>query len=88
MTRTYIFEWYATRDAKYSEPHHRINNIKLSHPCGHTDIDAKNALNLFMSSFGNLKKNTIVRIKEIGEDGQIGEDIVPSDENSIIPSGK
>ena len=51
---------------------------------------AKNALNLFIKSCGNLKRNTIIRIQELDENGeQIGEDITPSEgEDAIIPSGR
>lgn len=90
MKRTYSIEWYNKRDAKYGkEPNIRTNMIQLSAPTGRTEYDAKAALNIFTRSFGNLRKNEIVRIKEFGENGQIGEDIVPStEENAIIPTKK
>ena len=82
MIRNYNIEWYPTRDG---EDFKRQTFIRLSKPTGHTDIDAKAALNIFISQCGNLKKNTIIRIKEMDENGQIGEDIVPKEENAIIP---
>ena len=90
MKRSYSFEWYPTKDTKYGKtPIHRTCTILLSNPLGETEIDAKAALAIFMRSFGNLRKNTIVKIKEFGENGQIGEDIVPSDvEGAIIPERK
>lgn len=90
MKRSYSFEWYLTKDAKYGKtPLHRTTTILLSNPSGETEIDAKAALAIFMRTFGNLRKNTIVKIKEFGENGQIGEDIVPSDaEGAIIPERK
>ena len=89
MKRTYEFNWYVTKDAKYGKtPITRKTMIELANPKGETSVDAKDALSLFTRGFGNLKQNTIVSIKEFGEDGQIGEDIIPSEENSIIPSGK
>ena len=89
MKRTYDFEWYETKDTKYGSPSSRHNMIILSKPTGKTNYDAKAALGLFIRSFGNLKKNTIVRIKEFVENGQIGEDIVPSDaEDAIVPVGR
>lgn len=89
MKRTYEFEWYDNRDAKYGTPTPRHNMVTLSKPTGKTEHDAKAALGIFMKSFGNLRKNTIVRIKEFGDNGQIGEDITPSDaENAIIPTGR
>lgn len=88
MIRNYIFEWYSTKESKYKEPIHRFNTVNLTSPSGETAVDAKSALNIFTSSFGNLKNITIVKIKEMDENGQIGEDITPSDENTIIPSGR
>lgn len=90
MKRSYSFEWYLTKDAKYGKtPLHRTTTILLSNPLGETEIDAKAALAIFMRTFGNLRKNTIVKIKEFGENGQIGEDITPSDAGSaIIPERK
>lgn len=90
MKRNYIFTWYENKKAKYNDPIKRTNNIKLIKPVGKTEYDAKAALQIFMASFGNLHKNTIISIKEIDENGQqIGEDIVPSEaEDAIIPIGK
>lgn len=89
MLRNYEFNWYPTKDAKYGKsPVVRSNMVELTNPLGKTEIDAKMALAIFTKRFGNLNKNTIVSIKEFGEDGQIGEDIIPAEENSIIPSGK
>ena len=87
MTRFYRFKWYPTKDGEIVSRH---TLIRLSNPTGKTEIDAKNALNLFTKSCGNLKRNTIIRIQELDEDGkQIGEDITPStEENAIIPSGR
>lgn len=86
MIRNYNFEWFENKDNKYGTARHRFNTIRLSAPSGKTSIDAKIALNIFINSFGNLKKNTIVRIKEMDEHGQIGEDIIPSENSSIVPS--
>jgi len=90
MKRSYDFSWYPTNDAKYGrEPLVRHNMIMLSRPVGKTEVDTKAALGIFMQRFGSLKKNTIVAIKEFGENGQIGEDIVPStEENAIIPTAR
>ena len=88
ITRYYIFKWYETKGAKYGNPVIRTNKIILSHPSGETEVDAKVAVNIFMTTYGNLKCNTIVSIKEMDENGQIGEDITPSDNTSIIPSGR
>ena len=87
MERIYRFKWYPTKDGEIVS---RDTLIKLSSPTGKTEIDAKNAVNLFIKSCGNLRKNTIIKIQELDENGkQIGEDITPStEENAIIPSGR
>ena len=83
MIRNYNIIWYPTKDG---EKFKRETFIKLSKPTGETNIDAKVALNIFISQFGNLKKNTIIKIIEMNENGQIGEDIVPMADTSIIPA--
>ena len=87
MKRSYVFKWYPTREVKYSkEPYIRTCTLELAKPTGITSFDAKKALEVFQMNHGNLKKNTIVKIQEFGEDGQIGEDIVPAaDDNVIVP---
>ena len=84
MIRNYTIEWYPTKDG---EKFKRSTFLRLSKPIGQTKYDAKAALNIFTSQFGSLKKNTIIRIIEMDENGQIGEDITPvnNDENAIIP---
>ena len=86
MIRNYTIEWYPTKDGKEFK---RSTFLKLSKPTGQTSYDAKAALNIFTSQFGNLKRNTIIKIIEMDENGQIGEDITPMDkENAIIPIGR
>ena len=87
MTRIYRIKWYPKKDR---EEVSRYTLIRLSNPTGKTFIDAKNAVDLFTKSCGNLKRNTIIKIQELDENGeQIGEDITPStNENAIIPSGR
>lgn len=83
MIRKYNIEWYSKKDG---EDLKRNTLIEISKPTGKTNKDAKAAVNIFTSQCGNLKKNVIIKIKEMDENGQIGEDIVPSnDENAIIP---
>lgn len=85
--RHYNFYWYPTKDAKYDKPIIRTNTITLSKPTGLTEIDAKSALQIFLTNFGSLKKNTIVKIQEFDNLGQIGEDITPSiEQNAIVPA--
>lgn len=89
MIRNYNIEWYPTKETKYGNPISRNTFIRLGKPTGETARDAKSALGIFIANNGNLKKNTIVRIIEMDENGQIGEDIVPTDgENAIIPMGR
>lgn len=85
MIRNYNITWYPTKEG---EKMARQTFIKLSKPTGQTNYDAKAALNIFISQFGSLKKNTVVKIIEMDENGQIGEDIVPVDNTSIIPAGR
>lgn len=85
MIRNYNIEWYPTKDGEKLK---RSTFIKLSKPTGQTQYDAKAALNIFISQCGNLKKNTIIKIIEMDENGQIGEDIVPTDNEAIIPIAK
>ena len=86
MIRNYVFTWYENKDTKYRDPLIRTNTINLTKPRGKTEIDTKAALQIFMKNFGNLKRNTLISIKECDENGQIGEDITPSAaEDAIIP---
>ena len=86
MKRIYAFRWHKTKDR---EPLETTTFITLSDACGQTEIDAKRALNVFISYFGNLKKITVKWIKELDENNiQIGEDIVPTADTNIIPERK
>ena len=85
MIRNYNIEWYPTKDGIEFK---RSSFIKLSKPMGRTEYDAKAALGIFITSYGNLKKNTIIKIVEMDENGQIGEDIIPINGSSIIPAGR
>ena len=84
MKRTFIFNWY--ENTRYGSPIERKNTVFVA---GTGDIghDAKQATDVFCKSFGNLKKNTIVSIQEVNDKGEsIGEPIIPTEENSIIPT--
>ena len=85
MTRMYCITWYPARDGDSMK---RDTFIKLSKPTGQTSYDAKAALNIFISKFGNIKKNTIIKIVEMDENGQIGEPITPMEDSAIIPAGR
>lgn len=87
MVRYYTIEWCPTKETSKPKPFHRVNKVILNKPTGDTGKDAKEALNMFISNFGGLHKNTIFKIKEFNENGQIGEDIVPQEE-AIVPEIK
>lgn len=83
MKRIFNFKWH--ENTRYSTPIERINSVMIA-GTGDTGRDAKTATELFCKSFGNLKKNTILSIQEIDEKGKaIGEPIIPTEENSIVP---
>ena len=86
--RYYIFDWYYKKDAKYKTPLIRHSNVSLIKFTKDTSVDAKMALQIFMKQNGNLNKVEIVKIREFDEHGQIGEDIIPSENTNIIPSGR
>ena len=86
MTRYYLFNWYETKSAKYGKPLTRTSKINLQHPCGKVEFDAKKAVELFVRAYGSLNKNSIISIKEFDENGQIGEDIIPQEGSSIVPT--
>ena len=90
MVRSYRIEWNEIKAKTYGDkPFIKHTLIKLSNPTGNTAVDAKAALNIFTTSISNLKKANIIRIQEMDENGQIGEDIVPADtENAIVPTGR
>lgn len=84
MVRFYTIEW-ASKKNKIK----RIAHIDLSNPSGQVEIDARSALGIFIKTFGGLNKNDVFCIKEFDENGQIGEDIRPtSDESTLVPLGK
>lgn len=86
MKRTFNFKWY--ENTRYGAPIERTNSVMVA---GTGDIgrDAKTATDVFCKSFGNLKKNTIISIQELNKKGEpIGEPIIPTDENSIVPTKK
>lgn len=90
MTRIYRIEWNENKAKNYgNQPLIKHTLITLSNPTGNTAVDAKAALNIFATSVSNLKKANIIRIQEMDENGQIGEDIVPAEtENAIVPTGR
>lgn len=87
MIRQYRFTWY--KNEKYKEPMTRHTFITVSPATGAVEKDGKRAMELFCSEFGGLKYNTIVKIQELDENGkQIGEDIVPQEGSTIVPTAR
>lgn len=84
MTRYYIIKWHE-KNTKWGKPIERYNRINIQNPTGKVEVDAKKAVEIFIRGFGNLKQNTILSIKEFDENGQIGEDIIPTDGSTIVP---
>ena len=85
MKRKYAIKWYPTKEKH--NPMYRTTWVEVSNPTGDVSIDAKSAVDIFISSVGNIKKNTIIWIKEFDENGnQIGEDITPQEDSAIIPT--
>ncbi len=87
MTRYYLFNWYENKSGRFGVPLTRTSKITLQAPTGKVEFDAQRAVGIFIKNFGSLKQNTICWIKEFDENGQIGEDIVPT-EDAIIPVGR
>ena len=86
MIRRYKIKWYPKKRGNEAS---RTTWIQLSKPTGQVNRDAHAAVEIFVSSCGNLNKNEIICIQEFDENGQIGADIVPSAaDNAIIPTGR
>ena len=86
MVRNFSFKWY--KNEKYREPIERANSITVSDAPADTALAARSATELFVKSFGSLRYNTIVSIQEYNDEGPVGEPIIPSDDNSIVPLKK
>ena len=86
MNRHFSFKWY--KNEKYRKPMERVNSVTVTEAPADTGLAAKAATSLFTKSFGSLKTNTIISIQEYNEDGPIGDPIVPSNENDIVPIKK
>lgn len=86
MIRNFSFKWY--KNEKYRKPVERVNSITVSNAPADTAHAAKAATEIFTRNFGSLRQNTIVSIQEYDENGPVGEPIIPSDENTVVPTGK
>ena len=84
--RKFAFTWH--ENPRFGTPVTRINVVEIQNASPDTGLAAKSAVNVFTKNFGSLKKNTIVSIQEFNDKGPVGEPIVPSDENDIIPTRK
>ena len=89
MIRLYDIKWHLAKEERCGKaPVNRTTMVKLTDAKGEVAVDAKRALNIFIKSCGNLKKNVVTEIIEMDEDGvQIGEKITPTGD-SIIPTRK
>lgn len=89
MKRKYNIEWYHKKDVKYGGDPSLIHTwIEIPHPTGEVSIDAKTAVDMFTRSVGNLHKIEITKIKELDENmKQIGEDIIPTEGETMVPIG-
>lgn len=64
----------------------RKTRVTLSKDTGDISIDAKAALGVFINSTGTLKRNEIISLQELNENGNfIGEPITPQ-ESVIMPT--
>ena len=85
--RKFSISWQEKQ--KFGESNIRTSNITLSKPTGDIGYDAKAALNILCSRFGNLHKIEIYAIQEVDkENNPIGEVIKPIGESSVVPVSK
>jgi hypothetical protein len=67
--KNFDIEW--KKNEKYGNEVIRTNRIVAD--------KAQTAVSLFMQTFGNLKKNDIIQVQEIGINGEpVGEPIIPN----------
>jgi hypothetical protein len=67
--KNFDIEW--KKNEKYGNEVVRTNRIVAD--------KAQTAVSLFMQTFGNLKKNDIIQVQEIGINGEpVGEPIIPN----------
>lgn len=84
MGRKFLFTWKPI--SKYGNETERHNIITISNGTGSIGADAKAATDLFCKGFGSLKKNDIISIQELDENGsEIGEPITPMDNTNMMP---
>lgn len=84
--RKFIFTWY--ENVKFGAPMERKNTISVMNR-GEIGLTAKAATEVFTKNFGSLKYNTIISIQEIDENGNpVGEPIIPTEDSSIVPTGR
>lgn len=85
--RHFVIKW--AEKVKFGCPHERETVIHLPKASKDTGANAKAALNILTSQYGNLKKIDIIWMKELDENGkQIGDFITPNDKTDIIPVKK
>ena len=85
--RHFVIRW--AKKVNFGQPCERETVIHLPKASKDTGVNAKAALNILTSQYGNLKKIDIIWMKELDENGkQIGDLITPDEETNIIPVKK
>ena len=83
--RIFIITWRENKKNSLE----RYSTITVTKVTGDIGQDAKTALNIFCSVNGNLKKNEVISIQEVDEQFyKIGEPIIPTGDNSVVPYKK
>lgn len=75
--------------SKYGLNSEQNRFVTLSKETGDLSKDAKAAMGIFIASTGTLKKNDIISIQEVDDNGKfVGEPITPVDGTSMLPVRK
>ena len=79
VTKRFLFTW---KTKGYDVERHNLITVscKPTEVANSIAVAADRATSIFKQSFGNLKKNDIISIQEIGDDNTpVGEPIVPAE---------
>lgn len=79
------FEITYKKKNKYDKVSHKVM-VSVQNPTGDIGRDAKNALNLFISLIGSLKKYDVLSIQEYIGNEPYGLPITPQEETTIVPA--
>ena len=83
--QTFVITWH--KNERYGKSIERKTSIQVT-SSPDIGLSAKRATDIFCSTFGNLKRNTIISIQEMKDGEPYGEPIVPAEDTSIIPTKK